>query len=129
MAQVEPGAKGSAVMRVGEGDTAVAFRSGDVPVLATPRVVALCEEATVAAVAPHLESGETTVGTRVELDHLRATGIDATVTAHAEVTEVVGRRIGFEVTASDGAGEVARGKIVRVVVDRGRFVASLSGSS
>ena len=127
MAEVEPGVKGSAHMGVGEGDTAVAFRSGDVPVLATPRVVALCEEATVAAVAPYLGPGETTVGTRVELDHLRPTGVGAAVTAHALVVEVAGRRIGFEVAAADGAGEVARGKVVRVVVDRGRFVASLSG--
>jgi predicted thioesterase len=129
MAQVEPGVKGSASMRVGKGDTAVALRSGDVPVLATPRVVALCEEATVAAVGPHLGAGETTVGTRVEVDHLRATGLDATVTAYALVTEVAGRRISFEVAASDDTGEIARGRVVRAVVDRGRFLAALSGPS
>lgn len=129
MAQVEPGVKGSAFMEVDDGDTAVVLRSGDVPVLATPRIVALCEEATVAAVAPHLLPGETTVGTRVELDHLRATGVGAAVTAHALVVEVAGRRISFEVAASDSAGEIAKGRIVRAVVDRGRFVASLSGSA
>lgn len=128
MAEVEPGVKGSAHMEVGDDDTAIVLRSGDVPVLATPRVVALCEEATVAAVAPHLEPGETTVGTHVELDHLRASGVGTTVTAHALVTEAAGRRITFEVAASDDAGEIARGRVVRVVVDRGRFVASLSGS-
>ena len=129
MAEVEPGVKGSAHMEVGDGDTAVALRSGDVAVLATPRVVALCEEATVAAVAPRLAPGETTVGIRVELDHLRATGVGALVEAHALVTDVVGRRLGFEVAACDDAGEIARGKVVRAIVDRNRFLASISGPS
>ena len=57
----------------------MALGSGDVPVLATPRVVALVEEATVAAIAAALAPGQTTVGTRVELDHLAATPVGRTV--------------------------------------------------
>ena len=83
MADIEPGSEGSAHLRVSQNDTAPSFRSGDVPVLATPRLVALCEEATVAAVAFGLDPTETTVGVRVVLDHTRATGVGAQVTAHA----------------------------------------------
>lgn len=129
MAELASGVKGSAHMDVGDADTAIALRSGDVAVLATPRLVALCEEATVAAVAPRLGPGETTVGIRVELEHLRATGVGAAVEAHALVTETVGRRVGFEVVAFDAVGEIARGKVVRLIVDRSRFLASISGSS
>lgn len=125
MADIEPGSEGSAHLRVSQNDTAPSFRSGDVPVLATPRLVALCEEATVAAVAFGLDPTETTVGVRVVLDHTRATGVGAQVTAHPRIAAVAGRRIVFEVAASDEKGEVAHGEIVRAVVDRSRFVAGL----
>ena len=65
-----PGASTSVALTVSDADTAPALASGDMPVLATPRLLALCEEATVAAVAPFLEQEETTVGSRVELEHL-----------------------------------------------------------
>ena len=86
---------------VGDGDTAVALGSGDVPVLGTPRLVALAEEATVEAVRGHLGAGETTVGTRVEVRHLAASPVGARVTAEAELG--------------------------RVVVDRARFLARVGG--
>lgn len=101
---------------------APALGSGDVPVLGTPRLVALCEAATVDAVVRALEPGETTVGTRVELDHLRASGFGARVEAHAMVVAAEGRHIVFEVSVSDESGVVARGKITRVRVDRARFL-------
>lgn len=106
-------------------DSADAFGSGDVPVLATPRVVALVEAATVAAVAGHLAEGQTTVGTRVELDHVAATPLGATVTAEATLTTVDGRRLGFDVVLRDGAVEAAKGRVERVTVDRERFLARL----
>ena len=68
---MEAGLKASVTLTVAEDDLAIAHRSGDVPVLATPRVVALCEEATVAAVAGQVPEGSTTVGSRVECDHTR----------------------------------------------------------
>jgi predicted thioesterase len=107
-------------------DTALALRSGDVAVLATPRVVALVEEATVAAVAAVLEPGLTTVGTRVELDHLAPSAVGTTVLAQARLETVDGRRLSFAVSVSQGTDPVARGRVERVVVDRARFVARVA---
>lgn len=108
-------------MQVTDADTAVAVGSGDVEVLATPRIVALCEAATVAALAAHLDDGETTVGTRVELDHVKASPVGALVTAYASVDSVDGRTVVFAVEARDGDDVVARGRITRVAVNRSRF--------
>jgi predicted thioesterase len=112
---------------VKEGDTAIALGSGDVPVLATPRVVALCEAATVAAARPHLPPGWITVGTRVEVDHLRATAIGATVIARAEVVEVTGRSVRFRVEIAERGAIVAAGAVTRALVDRARFLGRLGG--
>ncbi len=116
------GAEGSATYTVTDDDTATALGSGDVPVLATPRLLAWCEAATVVALASGLEDGTTSVGVRVELDHLAATPVGATVRVRAEVSEVDGRRVTFAVTAEDEAGEAATASVVRVVVDRQRFI-------
>ncbi len=110
---------------VGDSDTASALGSGDVPVLATPRVVALCEAATVAAIAGHIDSGETSVGTTVELEHRRATPVGQAIVAGARLTGIDGRRLRFEVDAADGRGPVASGIVERVVVDRERFLGRL----
>ena len=69
-------------MTVTDADTAIAWRSGSVPVLATPRVIALCEEASVAALAGALREGETSVGMRVQIDHVQPTAIGADVSAN-----------------------------------------------
>jgi len=122
--ELAPGLVGEATLVVTDGDTASAVGSGDVDVLATPHVVALCEAATVAAVASGLETGTTTVGTRVELDHLKPSYVGATVTARARLSEVDRRRLTFAVEAIDGDIVVARGIVVRAVVDRARFVRS-----
>jgi predicted thioesterase len=116
-----PGLVGKASRDVTQADTAAALGSGDVDVLGTPRVVALCEEATLAAVAGALESGQTTVGTRVELDHLRPSAVGASITARATLTSVDGRRLTFDVEASDADQVIARGVVVRALVDRSRF--------
>jgi len=118
-----PGPTATATLAVSPADLAPAHHSGDVPVLATPRLVALCEEATVAAVSPHLAPGETTVGTRVELEHLAPSIVGAIVTAVAVLEEVAGHRLGFSVTAREGGLLLARGRIERVVVDRAGFAA------
>ena len=123
---VEIGMRGAAAMTVGVGDTADSFRSGDVPVLATPRVVALVEEATCAAVNGHLPSGWTTVGMRIQLDHLHPTGVGAEVSAEAVLDKVEGRRITFTVSASDARGLVAAGKVTRVLVEIDPFMAKTS---
>ncbi len=89
------------------------------------RVVALCEEATCAALAGHLDAGRTTVGTRVELDHLAATAVGRTVHAEAVLAEVDGARLRFDVRAHDESGDVAVGVVHRVSVDVERFLGKL----
>jgi len=103
-------------------DTALSVGSGDVPVLATPRVVALCEEAAVKAIKEFLEPAQTTVGTRIVIDHLAPTTVGRRVRAHATLEHTDGKTLSFVVEASDGAGVIARGTHTRVVVDRERFV-------
>jgi fluoroacetyl-CoA thioesterase len=120
---LEPGLSATVEVVVTDSDTAVALGSGDVEVLGTPRVLALLEAATVAAVAGTLDPNLTTVGTRVELDHLAPSPLGATVRAGAELVEVAGRRLTFEVRMSQGGRDVARGRVVRAVVERDRFAA------
>ncbi len=107
---------------VGDDDTAVALRSGDVPVLGTPRIIALAEEAAVRAIEASLLAAETSVGMKVQLDHLAPTAVGDTVRAEATVERVNGRRITFTVSVNDDRGLVAVGRITRVVVDRERFI-------
>lgn len=103
-------------------DTALAMRTGSVPVLATPRVIALCEEASFVAVQAELDPGETTVGTKVQIDHLAPTATGHTVQAEACVEKIVGRRITFTVSVNDERGLVAVGRVTRVIVDVERFL-------
>lgn len=124
---LEPGLSGTAEMVVGDADTAAAMKSGDVPLLATPRVVNLAEEATVLAVADRLTGGTTTVGYRVQLDHLAPTAVGGHVQAEALLESVEGRRLVFRVSVSDKNGLVAAGRITRVVVERTRFLEKAGG--
>jgi fluoroacetyl-CoA thioesterase len=110
---------------VADADTAISARSGDVPVLGTPRLLALCEEATVAAVDGHLEPGRTTVGMRVHLDHLAPTAVGGTVRAEAVLEEVDGARLTFKVSAHDKRGLVGVGRVTRVIVSTDRFLEKL----
>lgn len=103
-------------------DTAVALGSGDVPVLGTPRVVALAEAATIAAVASALPDRRTTVGTRVEVRHEAPTPLGRRVEAVAILVGVDGRRLTFDVTVRDGETVLATAVVERVVVDRDRFL-------
>ena len=116
------GLKGEARLIVGDADTARALGSGEVDVLGTPRLVALLEEATCDAVDGRLDPRSTTVGMRVQVDHLQPTPVGAEVVAEAYLDKIEGRRITFTVTASDSGGLVAAGKVTRVVVDVERFM-------
>ncbi|MEV5325633.1 thioesterase family protein [Nonomuraea fastidiosa] len=119
-----PGLRAQLSTVVEMADTAKEIGSGDVPVLATPRLLALAEAATVRAVGRHLAPGETSVGTRVALDHLAASPLGARVQVGVELTEVDGRRLVFAFEAHDERGAVVgKGTIERVVVDRARFLA------
>ena len=114
--------------QVADDDTAIALGSGDVPALATPRLLAWCEEATCRAAEQAGLVGEnrTSVGTRVSLEHLLATPVGGRVQVRASVEHVDGRLVRFSVVATDAAGRtVATGEVTRVVVDRERFAARI----
>ena len=117
-----PGLTASVTLVVADADTALALRSGDVPVLGTPRLIALAEQASVEATESELPSGRTTVGYQVQLAHLTPTPVGGTVVAEATLEQVEGRRLTFRVSVSDARGLVAAGRITRVVVERARFL-------
>ncbi len=111
---------------VADSDTAAAVGSGDLPVLGTPRLLAWAEAATCAAVSDELAEGQTSVGTRVALEHLAASAVGEEVRVTASVTHRDGRLVRFEVVAVDSREQtVGHGEVTRVVVDRERFMARL----
>ena len=119
---LSPGLHGSAKLVVADADTARALKSGEVDVLGTPRLIALVEEAAVAAVADRLPAGHTTVGMRVQVDHLAPTNVGSSVAAEATLEKVEGRRLTFTVSVSDHCGLVAAGKVTRVIVETAHFL-------
>lgn len=109
---------------VGADDTALAVGSGSLPVLGTPRLLAWLEAATCAALEPTLAAGSTSVGTRVQVEHLAASRVGARIEVSASSAYDDGRLHRFTVSARDTAtGKVlAAGEITRVVVDAERFL-------
>jgi fluoroacetyl-CoA thioesterase len=122
-----PGTSARVELTVTDADTAQSVGSGDVPVLATPRVLALAEAATVAATARQLPGGITTVGTRVEVEHHAPTPVGRRVTALATLAKTDGRKLFFEVVVRDGEKLVAEARIERILVDRQRFIQKAMG--
>ena len=118
----EPTDSASVTVKVTEADTARALGSGDVDVLGTPRALALAEAATLRAAAASLAPGQTTVGTRVELEHLAPSVVGAELEIAAVLERVAGRRLEFAVRVRDGGRLVARGMVTRVVVDTAAFL-------
>lgn len=116
------GLTASITLTVAPGDTALAIGSGDVPVLATPRLVALVEQASILAIDGKLGPEKTSVGYEVQLAHLSPTPVGAEVTAEATLESVEGRRLTFRVAVTDSRGLVAAGRLTRVVVVRDRFI-------
>ena len=117
---------------VTDDDSAQALGSGSLPVLATPRLLAWCEAATCAAVEGELGEGETSVGTRVQLEHLAPSPVGQEVEVSARVVHTDGRLRRFSVAARNlgpgGPGKlVGSGEVTRVVVDGERFMARISG--
>lgn len=111
---------------VGPEHTARAVGSGDLDVLGTPVVLAWLEEATCAAL--DLDPSQTSVGTRVDIQHLVPSAVGATITASASVLSQDGRMVIFDVAARDAAGTlVASGQVRRIIVDRERFLARVPG--
>jgi len=115
------GLTGEARVVVGEELTARHMGSGAVRVFATPEMVRLMERAAVNALAPHLSAGQQSVGTLVNVKHLAATPLGATVTATAELIGVDGRRLTFRVSATDGMDNIGEGLHERALIDLERF--------
>lgn len=120
---LQPGICGHAELCATTADTARALGSGELPVLATPAVAALVEKACWQAVAPELEPGKGTVGTRLALAHTAPTPVGMTVRCDCTLTAVDGRRLTFTARVCDAAGEVAHAEHERVVIDNDRFTA------
>lgn len=115
----------TATTTVNQNNTAKALGSGDMDVFATPAMVALMENAAMTAVAPHLEAGQTTVGTQITTSHIKASALGATITATATLTAVDGRSLTFAITAREGDKVIGEGTHTRFIVDRERFLAKL----
>ena len=118
---MEQGATATVHHVVSDADTAAAVGSGSVEVLATPRLLALCEQASLAAVEPLLEEGLISVGVEVRLDHVAPSPIGREIRAEATLDKVKGRKLFFTVAAHDDCGLVGVGKVVRVVVNAESF--------
>ena len=116
------GLTASVTLEVEDADTAIALRSGDVPVLGTPRLIALAEQASVEALGERLGPDKTSVGYEVQLAHLSPTPVGSKVTAEATLEGIEGRRLTFRISVTDTRGLVAAGRITRVVVVRDRFI-------
>lgn len=122
---IEIGQKHTSELTVSEAVTAMAVGSGDMPVLATPMMLALMENAAMLAVRDELPEGCTTVGGHLESSHLRPSKIGDVVRATAEVTKVDGKKIEFRVSAHSGDSLLGEGTHLRFVVDREKFISKL----
>src|SRR5579875_253659 len=126
MRPIPVGAKGVFTLRVTPAHLANQFKDAALPpVFATPMMVAAMENAALNAVRDYLDTGESAVGTQVNIRHLAATPAGQHVTAEAEVTKVDGRPIEFKVSARDEAEEIGVGTHERVVVDLSRLAKRL----
>ena len=114
--------KHTSVLTVSEAVTAIKMGSGDLPVLATPAMLALMENAAMLAVSDELPDGQTTVGGYIEASHLRPSKTGDMVSATAEVTKVDGKKIEFKVSAYSGETLLGAGKHLRFIVDKERFM-------
>ncbi len=122
---LEKGVAAQSRTTVCEANTAAAMGSGDMPVFATPAMVALMENAAMLAVAPGLPEGAATVGAEMNVSHIKPSGLGAEIVASAVVTAVEGRKLTFNVGARDAEGMIGEGTHVRFIVDRERFLAKL----
>jgi fluoroacetyl-CoA thioesterase len=130
MPAIPVGAHGSFSLIVASEHLANRFKDATLPpVLATPVMIMVMENASLNAIKPYLDPGKTALGTRVDVRHLAATPLGQRVTGEAEVTKVEGRRIEFRITASDEAQQIGIGTHERMVIDLDRFSARLGAKS
>lgn len=122
---IEIGLKYTSEITVTDAVTAIKIGSGDMPVLATPAMMALMENAAMLAVASELPEGSTTVGGHIESSHLKPSKIGDKVSATAVVTKVDGKKIEFKVSAYSGDTLLGEGTHLRFIVDKERFISKL----
>ena len=119
---VSAGQTATSTVTVTESNIAKTMKSGSLEVFATPAMCALMEEAAQAAVQPHLEKGEGTVGISLSISHDAPSPMGSTITAKATVTAVEGRKITFNIEASDGVGIIGKGTHERFVINNEKFM-------
>lgn len=122
---LEIGLKHTSELAVTEEVTAIAVGSGDMPVLATPAMMALMENAAMLAIAKVLPEGQTSVGGHIESSHLKPSKIGDKVSATAEVTKVDDKKVEFKISAHCGEQLIGEGTHLRFVVDKERFLSKL----
>ena len=127
--QEKIGLKSEKSFKVGSKDLALSLASGDMEVLGTPALLARMEEVCWTSVSPFLEEGSTSVGTKVDFSHLKASPIGALIWVRTELIEVDGRRLVFKVEAYEAELSeetcIARGRLERFVVDKERFLSKI----
>ena len=116
------GIQGRQSVLVTENNTARAMGSGALVVFSTPSMLALMEAAASGSVAPYLDEGCGTVGTRVEIRHTSATPLGMTVRCESELTEIDGRRLVFSVAAYDDSGLIGEGTHERFIIQESKFM-------
>ena len=130
MRAIPPGTSGSFTLKVMPDHLASRFKAAMLPpVLATPYLVLIAENAALDAIRPFLEPGESAVGTAVDLEHLAPTPVGHIVHGHAEVVQVAGRRIAFKISVRDEVEEIGRGTHARAVIDVARFMERLKAKA
>lgn len=122
MKEIKIGLQHSSKFLVTTGSTAVKIGSGSLPVLATPEMISLMENAAMMAVENCLEEGDTTVGAGISVSHLRPSAIGATIIATAELTQVDGRKLTFHVVAKDEDDVIGEGEHIRFIVNADNFM-------
>jgi fluoroacetyl-CoA thioesterase len=120
------GAKGSFSLVITPEHLANRFKDTMLPpVLATPVMIMVMENAALNAMKPYLDAGETALGTRVDVRHISATPAGRRVTGEAEVTKIDGRHIEFTIRATEGAEVIGLGTHERVIIDLAKFAQQL----
>jgi len=122
MSNIKAGIKGEASAMVTDANTAIAYGSGGVSVFATPAMIGLMEKAALSSVDSLLDEGMTTVGTRIDVQHMAATPVGMNVTAYSDLVLVDGRRLVFNVEARDDVEVVGRGTHERFIVPQQKFL-------
>jgi fluoroacetyl-CoA thioesterase len=127
MQEMPLGAKGSFSLVVTPDHLANRFKDAMLPpVLATPVMIMIMENAALNAMKPYLGTGETAVGTRVDVRHIAATPAGRKVTGEAEVSKIDGRHIEFTVRATDGDEVIGIGTHERAVINLAKFSQQLA---